>query len=166
MKKIISILAILLLAFVFVGCKRGNEKTNSSKTGDEKETEPVQTKTGEDTVLPTPTPTPQPTPTPTPTPAPTPTPTPTPTPIPTPTPTPVANKYSVKFYNYDETILLELEVEEGESAEAPSAPTKPGYEFVGWDKEFSEVNSDLDIYPLFEIVTYDINYDLNGGVWG
>lgn len=40
-------------------------------------------------------------------------------------------------------------VEYGQSAVAPEPPVLAGYTFVGWDKDFAIVKSDLDVYPLF-----------------
>ena len=76
---ILVIIAVLLVAALFAGCKKGMEKEGRQIMGqiaDELIEE------GKATPEPTPTPTPEPTPTPTP--EPTPTPTPEKTPIPTP----------------------------------------------------------------------------------
>lgn len=57
-------------------------------------------------------------------------------------------KYIVKFYN-GTTLLKQQEVEKGKSATAPNDPSKSGYTFVGWDKSYSNVTSNLTINALF-----------------
>lgn len=42
-------------------------------------------------------------------------------------------------------------VECGMAAVAPADPTKTGYTFLKWNKDFSVVKSALDIYPVFSI---------------
>lgn len=38
---------------------------------------------------------------------------------------------------------------------APEPPKVEGYLFKGWDKNFNNVNSDLEIYPIYEIIPKD-----------
>ena len=57
-------------------------------------------------------------------------------------------EYTVKFFNGD-TLLKEEKVLEGGSAIAPADPVKEGYEFNGWDKDFTNVVSDLEIHAKF-----------------
>ena len=61
-----------------------------------------------------------------------------------------ANKYAVRFLNDDGTLIKEQEVEKGQSAEAPSCPEKKGYIFKGWDKDFSNVTSNIEVKAIFE----------------
>ena len=42
-------------------------------------------------------------------------------------------------------------VEEGQSANAPADPTKKGYEFTGWDTDFTNVTETLIIYAQFQV---------------
>lgn len=58
-------------------------------------------------------------------------------------------KYTVKFLVDGETVDTQT-IEEGKNAVAPKNPTKEGYEFTGWDKEFSNVKSDLEVNALFK----------------
>ncbi len=58
-------------------------------------------------------------------------------------------KYTVKFL-VDGKVIDTQEVEEGKSATAPSDPKKDGYEFKGWDKDFTNVTSDLETNAVFE----------------
>lgn len=58
-------------------------------------------------------------------------------------------KYIVRFLNDDGTLIKEQEVEKGKSAEAPSCPEKRGYIFKGWDKDFTDITSDIEIKATY-----------------
>lgn len=58
-------------------------------------------------------------------------------------------KYTVKFI-VDGKVVDTQEVEEGKAATKPQDPTKEGYEFKGWDKEFNNITSDLEVNATFE----------------
>lgn len=59
-------------------------------------------------------------------------------------------KYNVSFYDWDNSLLKKDTVEYQSAASAPSDPVREGYTFTGWDKEFSSVTSDLDVYAQYE----------------
>ncbi len=60
--------------------------------------------------------------------------------------TPVEPTYfTVTFYSWDGTVITTQTVEQGKSATAPQAPQRDGYTFVGWDKAFTNVQSDLSV---------------------
>ena len=61
-------------------------------------------------------------------------------------------KYTVTFKDYDGTVLKEDVVNKGESASAPIVPSRDGYNFVGWDKNFSNVSENLIIIATYEKV--------------
>ncbi len=59
--------------------------------------------------------------------------------------------YTVTFYDsLTGDVIAEVEVAEGEAAEAPEAPVHEGYTFTGWDADFSNVTGDMDVYALYE----------------
>ena len=80
--------------------------------------------------------------------------------------------YTVNFYNDDETLLETIIVLEGKAAVYPNSDpvsTKlneyTNYEFVGWDSYLSQVNSDMDVYPIYSkiIIPHTVNYyDIDG----
>ena len=57
--------------------------------------------------------------------------------------------WEVRFYNEGVQIGNVQYVVDGEAAVAPTNPTKNGYSFNGWDKEFSNVTSNLDVNATF-----------------
>ena len=58
--------------------------------------------------------------------------------------------YTVTFKDWDGTTLKTEQVEQGQSATAPADPVREGYTFIGWDKSFSNVQSDLTVTALYE----------------
>lgn len=82
----------------------------------------------------------------------------------------VVTSYTVRFLDFDDTLLKEEKVNEGEGATAPKDPFRDGYIFKGWDKEYSTITSDIVIKAIYEEISldteYEITYILNNGVWG
>ncbi len=66
---------------------------------------------------------------------------------------PSPTTYTVTFVDYNGTELKKETVESGKAATAPSAPARDGYVFVGWDKEFNNITSNLTV-----TATYEKNY--------
>lgn len=62
---------------------------------------------------------------------------------------PTINTYTVTFEDSFGTILDTQEVEYGSSATAPTTPTKEGYRFMGWDKEFTRIEGDLTVKAVW-----------------
>lgn len=66
--------------------------------------------------------------------------------------------FHVTFLNYDDSLLYEVDVLDGESAtyegETPFKPEDDEftYEFVGWDKDLSSINSDTIAKAQFEAI--------------
>ena len=58
--------------------------------------------------------------------------------------------YNVRFYDFNEELLEQQTIDVGDNAIAPELPIVENYIFVGWDKDFTNVQSDLDIYPIYE----------------
>ena len=84
--------------------------------------------------------------------------------------TPSTTYYTVTFKDWDGTVLKTEKVEEGQSATAPANPTRDGYTFTGWDKDFSNVQSNLTVTAQYTQNTPSITYytvtfkDWNGTV--
>lgn len=73
--------------------------------------------------------------------------------------------YTVRFYDYSGGSLLKTEqVQQGGNATAPTNPTRTGYTWNGWDKSFTNIQSDLNVYGTWTIKTYTVRfYAWNGG---
>ena len=93
---------------------------------------------------------------------------------PTPTPTPAVVKYTVTFNSNGGSAINSVEVEENKKVTAPAAPTKEGYNFVGWfsdealTKDWSfdtAITANTTLYAKWEAVVveqkYNVVYDIN-----
>ena len=73
--------------------------------------------------------------------------------------------HTVTFKDWDGTVLKTQEVPYGGDAEAPADPTRTGYTFTGWDKEFTNITADLVVTAQYEINTYTVTFkDWDGTV--
>ena len=61
--------------------------------------------------------------------------------------------YKVVFVDYNGTVLSQQMIQEGHNAQAPADPQREGYIFAGWDKNFTNVNSDITITATYEIAS-------------
>ena len=61
--------------------------------------------------------------------------------------------YTVTFVDYDGTILGSDKVHYGTAATAPEDPSRDGYNFAGWDKEYSNVTDDLTVTAQYTVST-------------
>ncbi len=68
------------------------------------------------------------------------------------------NSFSVTFIDYDGTTLDMQSVEYGTAASTPDDPSRTGYTFSGWDKEFSNITQDLTVTAQYSIITYTIAF--------
>ncbi len=58
--------------------------------------------------------------------------------------------YSVKFYNIEQELVKEENVLIGLDATAPELAPVSKKIFMGWDKEYTSIQSDLDVYPVYK----------------
>ncbi len=68
-------------------------------------------------------------------------------------------EFTVRFVAADGTLLSEQTVKYGNNATAPEAPVIPGFVFVGWDKDFTNVKSDLTVTAQYEEGSTHISLD-------
>ena len=68
--------------------------------------------------------------------------------------------FTVTFQDWNGTVLKTEQVEQGKSATAPADPVREGYTFIGWDKSFSNVQSDLTVTAQYEknVVYYTVTF--------
>ena len=71
--------------------------------------------------------------------------------------------YRVSFVDYNGTILKTENVMTGTAATAPSDPSREGYDFVGWDTEFSSITSDLRVTARYQIKRYTVTFVMPDG---
>lgn len=72
-------------------------------------------------------------------------------------------KFTVKFQDDDGTQLKTEVVDKGQNATAPTNPSKTGHTFTGWDKTFTNIQSDLTVTAQYKINQYTAIFDGNGG---
>ena len=69
-------------------------------------------------------------------------------------------EYTVTFVDWNGTVLKTQTITEGASATAPSNPTRDGYTFVGWDKGFTNITSNLEIVAQYEENKTSVNMNI------
>ena len=74
--------------------------------------------------------------------------------------------YEVNFYYKDaeeNDVLISgpQYVEDGKEAQAPAVPDRAGYRFTGWDKAFSEVTGNMDIYAVYAPIAGQVRLTVN-----
>ena len=71
-------------------------------------------------------------------------------------------KHVVVFKSINGSVLKAESVADGTNAVAPAAPVIEGYDFIGWDTDFSNVTTSLTITATYKVKTYTVtfvNYD-------
>lgn len=58
--------------------------------------------------------------------------------------------HTVKFVDYDDTVLKEAKVDPGKDAEPPANPEREGYIFTGWRPSYKNVTADVTVYAQYE----------------
>lgn len=61
----------------------------------------------------------------------------------------IDTRYTVRFYDKNQVVVKEESVLVGTSANAPTLDKIENYIFIGWDKEYTSVQEDMDIYPIY-----------------
>ncbi len=64
-------------------------------------------------------------------------------------------KATVRFIDYDDTVLKTVLVEIGKDAEAPLDPVREGYRFTGWRPAITNITEDVDVYAQYEKIDSD-----------
>jgi uncharacterized repeat protein (TIGR02543 family) len=66
--------------------------------------------------------------------------------------------YTVTFEDWDGTPLKTQTVTPGAMAIAPTDPTREGYNFTGWNTDFTNVTSNLTVTATYSIKTYTVTF--------
>ncbi len=61
-------------------------------------------------------------------------------------------KVTVTFLDWDDSVIKEVRVMPGESAEPPKDPVRDGYDFIGWRNSYTNVTENVTVYALYEKV--------------
>ena len=61
--------------------------------------------------------------------------------------------FTVTFVDWDNSVLGSSQVPRGGSATAPTSPTRDGYTFTGWDRDFSNVTSNIIVTAQYSVIT-------------
>lgn len=68
------------------------------------------------------------------------------------------NKYTVTFMDGEKVLKAYTNVPHGDTVTAPEVPEKNGKTFKGWDKDFSNVTSDLTINAVYDVDTFTVTF--------
>ena len=79
------------------------------------------------------------------------------------------NYYKVTFADWNGNVLKTQVVSSGSGVSAPANPTRTGYTFIGWDKDFSTITGPLTVTALYQINVYTVSFykqsqDGNNGI--
>lgn len=78
---------------------------------------------------------------------------------------PTSTTYTVRFLDWDNSVISIQTVTRGGSATPPSNPTRVGYDFTGWSGDYTNVTEDKVITAQYTIKTYTVRFlDWNGTV--
>ncbi|MBD5521253.1 MAG: leucine-rich repeat protein [Lachnospiraceae bacterium] len=73
----------------------------------------------------------------------------------------VTRSYTVTFVNGEE-ILSTQSVAYGKAAEAPEdVAEKTGYDFIGWDKDYTNVVADMTVSAQYKIKSFNVSFKVN-----
>ena len=71
----------------------------------------------------------------------------------------IATYYTVNFVDWDGSVIDSQQVAEGHDAVAPADPEREGYVFTGWDKDFTNVHSDLRVMAQYDaLAEYTVTF--------
>ena len=68
------------------------------------------------------------------------------------------NKYTVTFMDGEKVLKAYPNVPHGSAVTAPEVPKKDSKTFVGWDKPFDKVTSDLTINAVYDVDTFTVTF--------
>lgn len=68
------------------------------------------------------------------------------------------NKYTVTFMDGENVLKAYTNVRHGDTVTAPEVSEKYGKTFIGWDKKFDNVTSDLTINAVYDVKTFTVTF--------
>ena len=74
-------------------------------------------------------------------------------------------KYTVTFVDFDGSIIETVLVNENEEIILPESPKREGFLFSKWDKDLSNITSDLTVYAEYVLETFIVTFkDYDGSI--
>ena len=76
------------------------------------------------------------------------------------------NEYRLNFYHYDGSLIESKIIQNGENFSTPVHEDLDGKVFIGWDQNLDNINSNLEIFPVFETLSYQVTFlDFEGDIY-
>ncbi|MDZ4196854.1 MAG: hypothetical protein U1C51_06335, partial [Candidatus Izemoplasmatales bacterium] len=77
--------------------------------------------------------------------------------------------YDITFYDFLGNVFETKQVSYGSSLEEKTEPTFPKspwltFTFLGWDKELSNISTNMDVFPLFDVTFQSTSIQLKPGI--
>ncbi|MGM0411536.1 MAG: InlB B-repeat-containing protein, partial [Bacillota bacterium] len=72
--------------------------------------------------------------------------------------------YGIRFFDNQENVIKKVNILEKDEVIPPTPPKKNGHTFVKWDKALTNINSNLDIRPIYEKNDYKVTFKSNNSV--
>lgn len=69
-------------------------------------------------------------------------------------------KFTVKFVDFDGKLIEEISVNYLDKANPTKIPSRTGYSFIGWDKDFSKVTENMTVTAQYEVCTEGLQFEL------
>ncbi len=64
----------------------------------------------------------------------------------------------IRFVDWDNTIILEVELSQGETIVAPEIPIREGYIFTGWSEDFTIATQDLTVAAQYDVRAWIVTF--------
>ncbi len=73
--------------------------------------------------------------------------------------------FTVTFKDWDGTVIKTEEVALGGAATPPADPTRTGYDFIGWEGDYTNVHYDVTVTAVYSVKTFTVTFkDWDGTV--
>lgn len=73
------------------------------------------------------------------------------------------NYYTVRYLDYNNSVISSQSIPYGSSASTPGNPSRTGYTFTGWSTNGAGITANRDIVAQYAINSYPVAFNSNGG---